>query len=133
MRGTRLSAENVQVLRDAYAAFVRQDIDAVMAALDEDIEWTTPMILPSGGTYRGHEGVGALFGGLAEAWLELNVEPEEFIDAGDTIVVVVRERATGAGGGQTDTKAVHIWRMRDGKATSFVEYMDTARMHQTLG
>jgi ketosteroid isomerase-like protein len=127
-----MSAENVQVLRGAYAAFMRHDIDGVLAALDEDVEWTTPMILPSGGTYRGHAGVEALFGALAEVWQEMSVEPEEFIDAGDTIVVVVRERAAGAER-STDTQAIHIWRMRDGRATSFVEYMSTARMGRVAG
>lgn len=119
-----MSDETVQVLRDAYAAFERRDIDAVMRALDEDIAWTTRIILPSGATYRGHRGVGAFFDALNAAWEQVSVEPEEFIDAGETIVVVVRERVTGPGG-STDTKAVHIWRMRDARATSFVEYRDT--------
>jgi ketosteroid isomerase-like protein len=44
-----MSAENVQVLRDGYAAFARQDVPAVMAAFDPGIEWNTPVSLPFGG------------------------------------------------------------------------------------
>jgi hypothetical protein len=127
-----VSAENVQVLRNGYEAFARQDVAAVMAAFDESIEWNTPDSLPSGGTHRGHAGVGAFFGELENQWQELSVEPIEFIDGGDTIVVLVRDRGTGAGG-SFDTTVVHLWRMRDGKAVSFTEFMDTARVLQALG
>jgi ketosteroid isomerase-like protein len=127
-----VSAENVQVLRDGYAAFARQDVPAVMAAFDENIEWNTPDSLPFGGTRRGHAGVGAFFEELANRWQELSVEPEEFIDGGDTIVVLVRDRATGPSGSVDDT-VVHLWRMRGGKAVSFTEFADTANALRALG
>ena len=127
-----MSAENVQVVRDVYAAFARNDIAAVVAALDEDIEWTTSMLLRSGATYRGHEGVESLLRALGEVWHEMRAEPEEFIDGGDTIVVVVSEHAA-ASSGSTDTVAVHLWRMRAGKAVAFTEYIDTARTVRSLG
>jgi ketosteroid isomerase-like protein len=127
-----VSAENVQVLRNAYDAFARQDLPSVMAAFDEDIEWTTPDSVPFGGVCHGHDGVAGFFGQLADQWQDLSVEPEEFIDGGDTIVVIVHDRATGAGGSM-DTQTVHLWRMRDGKAVSFTEFSDTARALQALG
>jgi uncharacterized protein len=127
-----MSAENVTVLRDAYGAFARQDIPGVMAAFDENIHWHTPDSLPFGGDYHGHDAVGGFFGQLGTHWQELSVEPEEFIDGGDTIVVVARVRGTAAAG-SLDQKHVHIWRMRDGKAASFTEYSDTARALQALG
>jgi ketosteroid isomerase-like protein len=103
-----------------------------MAAFEENIEWQAPDSLPFGGVYRGHDGVGRFFGLLPTYWQELTVEPEEFIDGGDTIVVVARVRGTAAGG-SLDQKNVHIWRMGDGKAASFTEYSDTARALQALG
>jgi ketosteroid isomerase-like protein len=127
-----MSARNVQVLRDGYAAFARQDIPAVLAAFDANIEWNVPDSLPFGGTFHGHDGVMGFFGRLAEVWQDLGVEPEEFIDAGDTVVVLVRDRGTGAGG-TLDTRVVHLWRMRDGKAVSFTEFIDTAKALDALG
>jgi ketosteroid isomerase-like protein len=127
-----MSAQDVQTLRDAYAAFGRQDIPAVLAAFDEGIEWTTPETLPYGGTCRGHDGVLAFFGELGRQWQELSVEPQEFLDAGDAIVVLARDRGAGAGG-PLDVLAVHLWRMRDGKAVSFTETMDTASVLKALG
>jgi uncharacterized protein len=127
-----MSAENVQVLRDGYAAFARQDVPAVLAAFDEGIQWNVPGSLPFGGTFHGHEGVMRFFGKLAESWQDLSVEPEEFIDAGDTVVVVARDRGTGVGGA-LETQTVHLWRMRDGKAVSFTEFTDTAKTLHALG
>jgi uncharacterized protein len=127
-----VSAENVQVLRDGYAAFARGDVPAVMAAFDESIVWNTPASLPFGGTYEGHAGVGGFFAQLPSHWTDLSVEPEEFIDGGDTVVVIVRLRGTAAGG-TLDSQAVHLWRMRDGKAVSQTEYSDTAAAREALG
>jgi len=127
-----VSAENEQVVRDIYAAFARNDIAAVIGALDEDVTWTTSMLLRSGATYHGHAGVSSLLNALAEVWQEMSAEPEEFIDGGDTIVVIVREHAAAASG-STDTVAVHLWRMREGKAVAFTEYIDTARTLRTFG
>ena len=126
-----MSAENVQLLRDGYAALARQDIPAALAAFDPSIEWNVPDSLPFGGTYRGHDAVTGFFGTLAEVWQSLSVEPEEFIDAGDTVVVLARDRATGAGG-TFDDRTVHLWRMRDGKAISFTEFLDTAKSLQAF-
>ena len=127
-----MSADNVQVLREGYAAFARQDVPAVMAMFDENIEWSTPESLPFGGNYSGHAGVGEFFGALASHWQELSVEPVEFIADGDTVVVLVHNRAVGAGG-PLDMTSVHLWRMREGKGVSFTEYMDTARVLKALG
>jgi ketosteroid isomerase-like protein len=127
-----MSSDDVQTLREAYEAFARQDVPTVMAAFDEDIEWDMPDSVPFGGTYHGHDGVGSFFSQLAEHWEELRVEPEEVIDAGDTIVVLIRLSGRGAGG-SIDSKSLHLWRMRDGRATAFREYPDTARVLQALG
>jgi ketosteroid isomerase-like protein len=127
-----VSNENIQTLRGAYEAFARQDVPTVMAAFHDDIEWDSPDSIPFGGSYHGHDGVGSFFGQLPEYWEELRVEPEEFIDAGETVVVLIRLRGKGSGG-SIDSKSLHLWRMRDGKAAAFREYPDTARVLQALG
>jgi hypothetical protein len=58
--------------------------------------------------------------------------PEEFIEAGETIIVPTRIRGTGAGG-STESASLHLWRMRDGKAAPFREYPDTPRALQATG
>lgn len=127
-----MSREGVATLRAAYDAFKRQDVPAVMAAFDERIEWISPDTLPFGGVYRGHAEVGQFFGQLPQHWTDLSVEPQEFIDGGDTVVVVVRLRGGGRAGAM-DSEAIHLWRLRSGKAVSFREFSDTALALSALG
>lgn len=82
----------VGALRKAYAAFNRGDIAATTEALDANIEWTEPAEFPGGGTYHGHEGVKAYLTQTRAAWAECNSDPEQFIPAGDKIVVFVHAR-----------------------------------------
>ena len=52
--------------------------------------------------------------------------PEEFLDAGDTVVVLGRYRGTYKATGRTlDAQFVHVWRVEDGKAVAFQQYTDT--------
>ncbi len=127
-----MSQEAVAKLRAAYDGFARQDMAAVLAAFDERIEWTVPDVLPFGGVYRGHEGVGGFFAQLPGYFEQLIVEPQEFFDGGEVITVTIRLRGKGPGG-SLDSQSLHLWRMGDGKAASFREYPDTAALLQVIG
>ena len=125
-------SEGVDRLKAAYEAFKHQDMATVMAAFDEEIVWVAPETLPFGGTYHGHDGVGAYFQQLPGHFQELAVEPEEFVEDGDVVVVPVRLTGRGAGG-SLDTETLHLWRMRSGRAVSFREYPDTVAVLQAIG
>jgi ketosteroid isomerase-like protein len=127
-----MSAQDIETLKAGYDAFARQDMEAVMAAFHDDIEWVQPDSLPTGGRYRGRDEVMGFFGRLSEIWEQLSVEPTEFLDAGDAIVAIVRLRGR-ARAGSFDGDAAHVWRMRDGRAAAFTEYIDTARVLEAMG
>lgn len=126
-----MSQQNVDVIRRAYEAFARQDIPAVLGAFDEHIEWTTPDSLPIGGTVRGHEGVTRFFQSLPKHFQELQVRPEQYIDAGDEVVVLGRHVGRGARG-KFDVPWCMVWTLRNGKATRFQEFTDTAKLAQAI-
>jgi ketosteroid isomerase-like protein len=127
-----MSQNNISVLIDGYDAYARRDIAGVLSVFADDIEWHVPDSIPFGGDYRGHGGVTAFFGRLAEYFSELSVEPQEFIDGGDAIAARVRVSGTGVGGSFV-LESLHLWRLRDGKVASFTEYADTARQLQAIG
>jgi ketosteroid isomerase-like protein len=126
-----MSQQNVDVIRRAYDAFARQDIPAVLGAFDDTIEWTTPDSLPIGGTVRGHKGVTGFFQSLPEYFQELRVQPEQFIDGGDQVIVLGRHVGRGARG-QFDVPWCMVWTMRNGKVTRFQEFNDTAKITQAI-
>jgi ketosteroid isomerase-like protein len=122
---------NSDIIRSAYDAFVRGDLDAVLSTLDETIEWVTPgpSELPIAGRRRGLEEVAVFFQTLNEMIQFERFEPLEFIEQGDRIVVLgedtIRVRATGR---TVDYDWTHFFEMRDGKAVRFREYGDTAAL-----
>ncbi|MGH2910708.1 MAG: hypothetical protein ACRDK8_15625 [Solirubrobacteraceae bacterium] len=71
----------------------------------------------------------ALLDVRSQHFTDLSVEPREFIDAGDTVAVVARISATGSAG-SVRVDSLHLGRLRDRKAVSFTEYMDTGRTLQ---
>jgi ketosteroid isomerase-like protein len=92
----------------------------------------TPIALDS--PVLGRKGVKRLMEGQMEVLDYLRVEPEEFIDRGDSVVVPIRlyarARHTGLEGMQT---TVHLWRMRDGKAIQLTVYPTKADALKAVG
>ena len=81
--------ENVQIVKDAYAAFGRGDIQGLLALLAEDIEWVSPGgALPPSGTYRGPAAVAGFFQKLSEVVEFSSFAPREFVAEGDRVLVV---------------------------------------------
>jgi uncharacterized protein len=122
-------ADNVEVLRGGYEAFGRGDMDAVMQTWADDIEWEGPNAteLPGGGTHRGKQDVAQMAGQIAENWDPFHVQPDEFLEQGDTVVVLGHIEGTAKSTGK-DAKVpfVHVWRMSDGKVKRVQALIDTA-------
>ena len=64
-------------------------------------------------TRYGKEGIKELFDSYMEAFDALRLEPQEFIDAGDQIVVSLHQRVRGKGSGaEVVGRIAHVWTMR---------------------
>ena len=132
-----MSEENVNIMRQGYEAFNRGDIDTVMGLLDESIEWQEPDVegLPIRGTHHGPEAVANnVFQPLGETWDDFQVVAEEFLDAGERVVVLGRFQGTAKATGRTvDAPFAHVWTLRNGKLVHHRNYTDTATLLQALG
>jgi hypothetical protein len=127
---------SVDVVRRAYEAFDRDDLDAVVACFAEDIVWEQAQGLPHGGVYRGREQVRRhVFDPLEQEWWEeFAADAHEFIDAGEDVIVLGRYRGRGRGTGRLlDVPFVHVWTVRDGLAVRFRQFLDTAGWNAALG
>lgn len=61
--------ENAEIVRNAFAAFSRGDLEGVLRLCDEDILLTQPQELPGiSQQQRGHNGVVEAFGIWPEQW-----------------------------------------------------------------
>ena len=109
------------------AAFDRQDLDAVLAAMTPDcvFESTAP---PDGARYEGAEAVRAAFGEFFAASSGAAFETEEEIVSGDRMIVRWRyswPASAGAGPGNTagHVRGIDVFRVRDGLVAEKVSYV----------
>ncbi len=126
---------NVAVVQQAYEAFIRGDIPAVLESLTEDVEWTMqgPSVIPFAGTFRGREGIAEFFSLLDETLEFEQFEPRKFIGQGDTVVVLGYERDVVKKTGRRFEEAwAHIYTLRDGKIVTGLFLEDTAAYVEAL-
>jgi uncharacterized protein len=139
-RGERMSVQVscVDAVRALYGAFAEGDVPAVVAGMDENIEWReaeSNPYQPSGAAWVGSDAiVNNLFMKLGAEWDGFTVRPQQYHDAGDTVVVEGRYsgkyRASGA---DLDAQFCHVFKFKDDKVTSFQQFTDTAKLQAAMG
>jgi len=119
--------ENVQIVKDAFAAIGRGDMQGLLALSAEDIEWIIPgEDWPLAGTRRGHAGLADLFQTQSESMETTFMEPREFVAQGDRVLVVGFARGRVKATNKTwEDDWVFAITVRNGKLTSIREYIDT--------
>ena len=113
----------------------RPSAEAIWGSLHftDDIVWVTSDELPLGGETRGKDAVLSEFAQIPEYWSEFSLEPDRFIDAGDTVVVTGTQKATGDGG-TFEGSFVHVLDYdEDGNAVRGEFHADTAKGLRALG
>jgi ketosteroid isomerase-like protein len=125
-----MSQENVEMVRHGYEAFNRRDIDVALEGLHPEVEW--PNML-EGTTIRSHDAI-------REYWTKQfqstdpRVEPEEFIEAGEKLVVVVHQVVRDHWGNPlVDQRVGHVYGFRDNKIARMDVYDSRAEALEAAG
>jgi ketosteroid isomerase-like protein len=124
-----MSQENVEVVRALWEARNRADREAALACFASDCEFDyssskglSPVIV------RGLEDFTRRLDEGAEVWDETRWEADEFIDAGDAVVVPGRFHGRGRGSGvETGARAVEVFWLADGKVVRWRLCQDRAQ------
>lgn len=130
---TNTDSENITLVRDTYAAFARGDVDALVAAMRDDIAWDEAehSLWHKPGGYHGPAAVlHNVFGGIAAQFRDFRVIPQRFHDAADTVIVEGRYQATATTGDEVDAQVCHVWTVRERKIAAFQQYTDTLQFAQ---
>ena len=127
---------DVATLEALYEAINRADLDGILEVQAEDVEWHGPPTFPDlPGPHRGHDGVRAYAASITDAWEEFSVRAERFVDLGDRVLVLTRERGRGRLSGievQSQPTA-HLWTLRDGFVVRFQVFWEREEGLQAAG
>ena len=106
--------EDAEQLRRAYEAFNDGGVEAFLERLAPEFQLRDRDSSPDRAeTVYGREGIRDLFASYMEAFDALSLEPQEFIDCGEQIVVALRQRVRGKGSGaEVVGNIAHVWTMR---------------------
>ena len=123
--------ENVQIVKDFFAAMGRGDIQGLLALSTEDVEWIIPgKDWPLAGTHRGHAGLEDLLQRASE--LETSFpRPPEYLAQGDRVLVVGSAKGKVKATNKTfEDDWVFAITVRNGKLMNIREYIDTQALAQ---
>jgi ketosteroid isomerase-like protein len=128
---------NVEIVKGAYDAFGCGDLEALLGAFDEQIEWRPAESHPYAGNGERWVGADAITANLivrtGEEWDGFVAKPRKFHDAGETVVVQGRYGGTfKPSGRELDAEFCHVWTVREGKIAIFDQYVDTAQLHAVM-
>jgi ketosteroid isomerase-like protein len=129
-----MSQENMDVVCRYYEAINREDVAAALAEVDPNVEWWVRWDQPDQSVVRGHDAWTAQWDEIYATFADFRMDPMEFIDAGDFVVVPVFQV-----GRFQDSDAlieqheVHVWKLSDGKIVEVREFNDKADALKAAG
>ena len=118
---------NIEVIQELYRAFREKDYEAFLKICTEDIEWVQNQGFPGGATYQGaSEVIEGVFKANDNNWENFAYHIEEFLDAGNSVVVIGKYSGRYRISGQSmSAAATHIYDLLDGKVCRFRMFADT--------
>jgi ketosteroid isomerase-like protein len=118
------------VVQEVFRCFAAHDVEGLIALLDDNIEWHEPDVdVPWRGIYHGHNGFVNWFNIIGRELSDLTVQTHDFIPTEDAVVVIGHESARVTATGRTyHSDFAFVFRVRQGRISSFRAYHDTAAM-----
>jgi len=127
--------QNIQIVRDAYAANARGELQGFTASFTAETEIHEAASLPYGGIHKGVDSFPRLMGLVKEHFSNPKFTQHKVIAHGDDVILVGELTVTGRKSGATSSfRMVEIWTIVDGKTRKLeVIYGDTAAALRAAG
>jgi ketosteroid isomerase-like protein len=129
-----MSQENVEIANQALDAYARRDVEALRALADPDIEldWSASVGWLAG-VYRGFDETLRFYEGYFEAFEEIVIVADRFIDAADSVVVPNVAHQRGRDGIEVSARGTFVFTIRDRKITRICLYQETEQALNAVG
>jgi uncharacterized protein len=130
-----MSEENVEIVRRVIEAWNSDEQDSVIRFLDPEVIFDATRRLVNPKTYTGMEGMRLMLADRDEVWEEFRTEPDQFLDAGDRIVVIGRWVGKGKGSGiEVQQPVAHVFTLHDGRVVRWeLGYTDRGEALEAAG
>jgi ketosteroid isomerase-like protein len=130
-----MSQENVEIVRRAMEAWNREDMAALAAMSDAEVEFVSIFAGMEGRTYRGYDGLREYFADMRDAWTEFHRDIEEVIEAGDDqVVVFFHLRGTARTSGvSVDEDVTTVFELSKGRLYRMVVFRDREEALEAAG
>ena len=129
-----MASDNAEVVRGAFTAFQKGDVDGVLARCDENIVIRQPPeLFDAPSTQRGHAGVLEAFAVWPEQWDDFRIEILHMAEHGDQVLVTLLTRGRGKGTGiEVEGRFSFVFAVRDGKITDWRIYLREEEAREAL-
>ena len=119
---------NLETVKGFYAGAAAGDPDQITSLMAPELSWQQTPGFPNAATYTTPDEVlTGVFATLAKEWDGFKGVPEEFIDAGDKIVVTGTYSGTSKATGRSfEAPFAHVFTVRDGAIVQMRQFTDTA-------
>jgi ketosteroid isomerase-like protein len=129
-----MSQDNVEVVKQAIAAYNRRDFEAMQALNHPDVQvdWSASRGVEAA-VYRGWEAVARFYESYFETFAEINIAPDRFIESGDCVVVPNHAQVRGRDGIEAVAQSALVFEIRAGRLARLCLYQETDEALEAVG
>jgi ketosteroid isomerase-like protein len=127
-----VSQENVEIVRSIYDDWLRGEW--ATDRFDPQIAMVESETVPGATSAHGLDAVRRYMESFAKYWEQIHFEPQEYIDAGDQVIVVARLVGRGKSSGvDVERDWFYVWTLRGGRARRMEAYADRDEALKAVG
>jgi ketosteroid isomerase-like protein len=128
-----MSRENVEIVRAAINAYNRGDWQTALKYAASDAEFDLSRAVgPQHGVF-GLDQTQQFWRDLADSWESVQIEPHDFIEAGENVVVPWTAHMRGRDGIEVSSRVTWVWTIRDGAILRLSMYHELEEALEAVG
>jgi ketosteroid isomerase-like protein len=129
-----VASGNVERIEEVYAHWAEGDFRGVAAELFDQHVLFLQHGFPDPGPYHGVGALRDFTKDFLEPWSRVRIKAEELIEAGDTVVVAVVQRAVGEGSGASaELRYFAVWSFRGDRVIRLENFRERAQALDAAG
>ena len=129
-----MSQEDVEIVKEAWRALNRGDIDALLTFHTDDVDFRPPSHLLDGTVFHGHAGVRAWWDRVTEVWSELEGSPSLLAAVGERVVMAIDMRLVGHESGvPVNQDFVNVYTLRNGMIAAAIAFRSEREALDAVG